>query len=72
VRAVEVEIVCSDGDEHRRRVEARTPDIEGHTLPAWADVVAREYHRWDAPPAVVDTAHRSPREALDALIAAIG
>ena len=72
VRAVEVEIVCADRDEHRRRVEARSPDIEGHTLPAWTDVVAREYHHWDRPRAVVDTAHRSPQEALDALIAAIG
>jgi predicted kinase len=71
VRAVDVEIVCSDRDEHRRRVEARAPDIEGHTLPAWADVVARVYHPWDAPHAVVDTARRSPQAALDALIAAI-
>jgi predicted kinase len=72
VRALDVEIVCSDRGEHRRRVESRAADIDGHTLPVWADVVAREYHSWDTPHAVVDTAHRSPREALDALIAAIG
>ena len=72
VRAVEVEIVCADRDEHRHRVEARSPDIEGHALPAWGDVVARQYHPWNDPHAVVDTAHRSPQQALDALIAAIG
>ena len=72
VRGVDIEIVCSDGDEHRRRIEARQPDIEGHSLPAWADVVARDYRPWDRPRLVIDTAHRSPQEALDALIAAIG
>ena len=29
VRVVDVEIVCSDADEHRRRVESRTADIAG-------------------------------------------
>ena len=72
VRAVEVEIVCTDPGEHQRRVEARAPDIDGHTLPTWDDVVAREYHHWDAPHAIVDTAHRSARESLEAVIAAIG
>src|SRR5262245_8206339 len=43
-RAVEAEVVCSDLAEHRRRIESRLQDIPGHTLPTWADVVAREYH----------------------------
>jgi predicted kinase len=42
VRALEVEIVCSDKEEHRRRVEARVTDIAGHTLPSWQDVVDRD------------------------------
>ncbi len=33
VRAVEVEIVCSDIAAHRRRVETRTTDIAGLRLP---------------------------------------
>jgi predicted kinase len=44
VAVLDVEIVCSDAAEHRRRVEARQPDIAGHTLPIWQDVVARDYH----------------------------
>src|SRR5262245_10762006 len=31
-RAVDVEIVCSDLEEHRRRVESRRADISGHAL----------------------------------------
>src|SRR6266545_8197599 len=30
VRAADVEVVCSDTDEHRRRVESRTADIAGY------------------------------------------
>jgi len=56
VRIVEVEVVCSDLAEHRRRVESRTPDIEGHELPTWLDVVARDYRPWSRARLVIDTA----------------
>ena len=51
----EIEIVCSDEAEHRRRVESRAADIPGHRLPTWQDVCAREYEPWEAD-AVIDTA----------------
>ena len=70
-RAVEIEITCSDGDEHRQRVESRGSDIANHALPTWADVVAREYDAWDRPRIVVDTARRAPEEAVDEVIAAL-
>lgn len=56
VEALDVEIVCSDAVEHRRRVESREPDIAGHALPTWQDVVERDYHDWDRDRFVVDTA----------------
>src|ERR1700730_2464226 len=37
---VEIEVTCSDPQEHRRRVEARTADISGLRLPTWPEVVA--------------------------------
>jgi predicted kinase len=55
-RAMEVEIVCSDANEHRRRVEGRTTDIPGLNLPAWADVVGRDYHPWTREHLVIDAA----------------
>jgi predicted kinase len=56
VRAIEIEVVCSDLVEHRRRVEQRQPDIDGHQLPTWNDVVERDYRPWDRPRLVLDTA----------------
>ena len=35
---VNVEVVCSDTAEHRRRVETRRADLAGHRLPTWQDV----------------------------------
>ena len=40
---LDVEVVCSDPAEHRRRVEAREADIPGHSEPTWNDVIVREY-----------------------------
>ena len=68
---VEIEVVCSDPDEHRRRIETRAIDIAGLTPPTWRQVVERDYEPWDPPPLVVDTAHRSPEEVLAELRARI-
>src|SRR6185436_18072433 len=39
VKAIEIEVECSDVNEHRRRVETRTTDIPGFRLPTWDEVV---------------------------------
>ena len=63
-RAVEVEIVCTDPAEHRRRVEGRVADIPGHSLPAWSDVVTREYLPWDRDLIRIDTAKIGVEQAV--------
>ena len=68
---VNVEVVCSDQDEHRRRVETRSVAVPGLVLPTWQDVLGREYHPWTAERVVIDTAGRSERESLDELLAAV-
>ena len=67
VRAVEIEVVCSDPAEHRRRVELRQPDIDGHQLPSWQDVVERDYRPWDDPRLVLDTARSGIAECVQAI-----
>ena len=62
-RLVEIELVCGDSAEHRRRVESRTVDIDGFRLPTWQDVLDREYEPWRTAE-VVDTAGLSVEEAL--------
>jgi predicted kinase len=70
-RAIEVELICSDVKEHRRRVEERVSDIFGLRLPTWAEVVGREYHPWDREHLTIDTAvysvERSVRSIRDVL-----
>jgi predicted kinase len=63
-RLVEVEMICSDREEHRRRAETRTIDIEGHRLPTWADIVTREYEPWTRDRMVIDSAATSADDAV--------
>ena len=68
---VEVEVVCSDGAEHRRRVETRVADIAGHTPPTWREVEERQYHPWPGERIIIDTAGRSLEACLAELNAAL-
>ena len=70
VSTLEVEIVCSDPHEHRRRVEARTSDIAGHLLPTWQEVIGRDYREWDSQPLVIDTARLTVEQAVLAVVTA--
>jgi predicted kinase len=63
-RQLDVEVTCSDKQEHRRRVETREVDIPGHELPTWADVTSREYHVWVTNRVVIDTAKEAPPAAV--------
>ena len=65
-RCIEIEIVCSDQAEHRRRVESRVADIVGHQLPTWQQVCAREYEPWPAG-IVIDTAGQHIKASVSAL-----
>jgi predicted kinase len=69
VATLDVEIVCSDAAEHRRRVESREPDVAGHALPTWEDVVERVYHAWDRDRLVVDTAACEVGAGVGAIVA---
>ncbi|MDZ4866261.1 MAG: AAA family ATPase [Alphaproteobacteria bacterium] len=68
---LDVEIICSDKAEHRRRIETRTADIAGHTLPSWNDVTAREYHAWDRNRLVIDSASESADQAVQRVTGAL-
>ena len=61
---IEVEIICSDENEHRRRVEGRAPDISGFTLPTWSSVTSHDYVPWTEPRLIVDTANLSVPDAV--------
>jgi predicted kinase len=71
VPSLDVEVVCSDPEEHRRRVESRKGDIPDHKLPTWQQVLAREYHPWDRERLVVDTALLTVEQAAQAILAEV-
>lgn len=66
---IEVEVHCSDRELHRTRVEARTSDIDGLTVPTWQQVQDRAYEPWGHPVLRVDTAEGTDR-ATAAIVAA--
>lgn len=65
VHSLEIEITCSDLEIHRARVENRVADVPGLTLPAWPDVVSREYEPWRRAHLVIDTATSTVGESVD-------
>lgn len=64
VPCAEVEVVCSDPAEHRRRAAARSTDIPDLRLPDWDDIVGRAYDPWDREHIIVDTAGRTVEQCL--------
>ncbi len=62
-----IEVICSDPREHRRRVETRTADISGHILPTWASVQRHKFEPWQTGRLVIDTTRYSAAEALAAI-----
>jgi len=63
-----IEIICSDRAEHRRRIEERVSDIPLLKLPTWEDVINRDYHEWDSERVCLDTAGKSVEEAFRELM----
>lgn len=63
----EIEVICSDQNEHRHRVESRASQIPGLMLPDWQAVLDREYHEWNDARIVIDTARQTPAESKLAL-----
>jgi predicted kinase len=68
---VNIEVICSDRDEHRRRVEQRSSTVPGLRLPTWQEVVEREYHTWTADRILLDTAGTQVEESVAALLAQV-
>ena len=60
---LEVEVVCSDLAEHRRRVEGRLGDPAALQPPAWAEVEGRAYEPWPDAQLRLDTAVLDPDTA---------
>lgn len=69
--SVNIEVTCSDAEEHRKRVTCRSTSVPGLQLPTWAEVRNREYHPWTTERIIIDTAGRSETESFNELLAAL-
>lgn len=63
-----VEIVCLDTAEHKRRVETRASDIDGLVVPDWNAVISRQYQPWARPPLTLDSSRMSITECASKII----
>ncbi len=68
---VNIEVICSEETEHRKRVETRASEVTGLEPPTWEKVANREYHPWVSERIVIDTSKKaietSTRELLHAI-----
>lgn len=65
---VDIEVICSDVEAHRRRVEERSSTVPGLRLPTWQQVLDRGYVPWSGPRLVADTAGRTVEACLAELL----
>lgn len=70
-RVVRVLLECPDREVHRRRVEERVADIQGHRLPAWSGVRERELEPWPEADLVLDTGSLAVEDVVDRIVAVL-
>ena len=63
-----IEIICTDKNIHRHRTENRLSTIKNLKSPKWQDIETREYHLWNKPRHIINTANKSIKEAFTELI----
>ena len=68
-KPIDIEVICSDESEHRRRVETRISTVQNLVPPTWAKVAAREYDDWESPRITVDTAGSTIEDSFARLLA---
>lgn len=71
VRVVEVEVSCSDAEEHKRRIETREVKVPGLRRTRWEEVMQRHYEPWTRSPLRIDTAGQSVTRSLEQLLALV-
>jgi predicted kinase len=64
---INIEVLCSNKEEHKKRIETRKSDIKGLKLPTWKDVENRKYHFWETERVIIDTANKSIKESFEEL-----
>ena len=72
VKAIEIEVICSNPIEHKGRVESRKVDISDLKLPDWQKVMSREYEEWTRDHIIIDTANSTVEDSVAILWSTLG
>lgn len=60
---INIEIICSNQLEHKKRAESRSSEIQNLKLPKWNEIESREYHNWESERIIIDTANKTVQES---------
>lgn len=63
-----IEVICSNKEEHRNRLQTRTTTLQGLVDPNWEQIQQREYHAWDQDRILIDTSGKSVEESFQELL----
>jgi predicted kinase len=70
-KLLNVEVVCSDQTEHRRRVELLGSDLDGYVSPDWDRVQGRHFEQWMEKRLTLDTGRLSVVDCVVKIIQAL-
>lgn len=70
-RYINIEVICSDREEHKRRVETCRSEVNGLKLPTWEEVENREYHPWKNDRIQINMANKAVEESFEELLTQI-
>lgn len=65
---INIEVACSDNDEHKRRIETRGSSVPGLKLPTWKEVTERDYRPWDSHRIQLNTSGKSIENCVQDLL----
>ncbi len=64
---INIEIVCSDKEIHKKRAISRNADVSNLILPSWQDIIKREYDKWDEEHIIIDTSEKTVAQCFSEL-----
>ena len=68
---INIEILCSNKEEQKNRIENRKTEIENLRLPTWEEITEREYELWNEEHITIDTANKTIKECTEELMGKI-
>ncbi|MBO9202504.1 MULTISPECIES: AAA family ATPase [Niastella] len=66
--SVNIEVICSDKEEHKDRLKNRQLEVENLQPLTWENVENREFHDWNGQRITIDTANKTIEETVIELL----